>query len=777
MSRLTKTVLISLGFLLLSVILVLIFMSPIAKYLIEKYDEKYTGRKITIDWVYVNPFTGYMHLNNPKIYESGSDSVFFSSESIDINFALRKMLFKTFEITQLEFDKPNGTLIWDLKKLNIDDLINLIGGEKKDTIKSTWRYNIRDVLINQGTFYYREKDTPINYFIKDVVLSSKGIRWNEDTISVHFSFLPGTGTGDVKGDLQMNLKSKDYRLATTIHKFDLMIIEQYMKELSNYGSFRASLDADIRATGNFNDQENINIKGNIAINDFHFGKSPKEDYASFDRLSLNIINLSPKNHKYLFDTMAIKHPYFKYERYDYLDNIETMFGKGGENIAAVNGDPTRFNLILEIAKYVKVLARNFFSSNYKINHFALTDGKLLFNDYSISSKFAIALQPLNISADSIDKTHRKIDAKFTSGIEPYGNGWVSLSVNPRDTANFDMQYHFKEIPVSLFNPYTISYTSFPLDRGTIEFRGNWRVREGIIKSTNHLVIIDPRVTKRRRNKNEKWIPLPLIMSFIRERGYVIDYEIPITGNLRDPKYHFHDVVFDLIENIFVKPVTTPYRSEVKETENEIEKALTFKWEMRQSVPSKRQEGFVEKLVDFLKENPEATITVHREYYANKEKEQILFYESKKKFYLISNKLKEQLFTEKDSEMVDNMSVKDTDFVHFLNRNANDSMLFTIQDKCAKLIDSGFVNMKFEQLCKAREEGFNSFFREDELIKRMHLSKRDDVIPYNGFSYYKIEYNNGNPKSLIRAYEKMKEFNDEAPRKKFKQVRKANKNTL
>ena len=139
MSRLTKTVLISLGFLLLSVILVLIFMSPIAKYLIEKYDEKYTGRKITIDWVYVNPFTGYMHLNNPKIYESGSDSVFFSSESIDINFALRKMLFKTFEITQLEFDKPNGKLIWDLKKLNIDDLINLIGGEKKDAIKSTWR--------------------------------------------------------------------------------------------------------------------------------------------------------------------------------------------------------------------------------------------------------------------------------------------------------------------------------------------------------------------------------------------------------------------------------------------------------------------------------------------------------------------------------------------------------------------------------------------------------------------------------------------------------------
>ena len=62
-----------------------------------------------------------------------------------------------------------------------------------------------------------------------------------------------------------------------------------------------------------------------------------------------------------------------------------------------------------------------------------------------------------------------------------------------------------------------------------------------------LVIIDPRVTKRLRNKDKQWIPLPLIMAFIRERGNVIDYEIPITGNLKNPKFHFHDVLVDLLK--------------------------------------------------------------------------------------------------------------------------------------------------------------------------------------------------------------------------------------
>ena len=54
---------------LLTVVLIFLFISPITKYLIEKYDEEYTGRQITMDRVYVNPFTGYFHFTNLKIYE------------------------------------------------------------------------------------------------------------------------------------------------------------------------------------------------------------------------------------------------------------------------------------------------------------------------------------------------------------------------------------------------------------------------------------------------------------------------------------------------------------------------------------------------------------------------------------------------------------------------------------------------------------------------------------------------------------------------------------
>jgi hypothetical protein len=584
--------------------------------------------------------------------------------------------------------------------------------------------------------------------------------------------LPGTGGGDINGDFTINLKNEDYRLAFVAHKYDLNIIEQYIKDLTNYGSFSANLDANIKAKGNFNYRENLAVSGQMAINELHFGKNPKVDFASFEKLKLGITDLKPKELKYLFDSILLIHPFFRYERYDYLDNLQTMFGKDGVNINAAKANAEKFNLVIEIARYAKVIADNFFKSDYKINHLGIYNGDIKFNDFSTSEKFAMDLNPITVIADSIDKNQNRVNVSLKSIIKPYGNVSMALSMNPKDSSDFDLQYHFQKLPVSMFNPYIISFTSFPLDRGTLEFKGTWNVRNGMIQSDNHLVIVDPRVTKRVRNKDTKWIPVPLIMTFIRERGNFIDYEIPITGNLKDPKFHLSDVIFDLIGNIFVKPPSTPYIVYVKNVENEIEKSITLNWETRHNSILPAQGKFIENMADFLVKNPEAFITVYPQQYSIKEKEYILFFEAKKKFFLVTNNKNAQSFNEEDSIKVDEMSVKDSLFVHYLNKQINDSLVFTIQEKCTRIIDSAIINTKFEQLNKERENVFVSYFKKREVEKRVKISTGENVIPYNGFSFYKIEYKGEFPEYLIKAYQQMNELNNEAPRKKFRQKRKS-----
>jgi hypothetical protein len=261
------------------------------------------------------------------------------------------------------------------------------------------------------------------------------------------------------------------------------------------------------------------------------------------------------------------------------------------------------------------------------------------------------------------------------------------------------------------------------------------------------------------------------MSLVRERGNVIDYEIPITGNLKDPKFHLKDVIIDLIENIFVKPATTAYRVNVKNAEAEIERSLTLKWQMRQNELLSDQEEFINKMVDFLIKNPDASIAVYPIEYAEKEKEYIGFFEAKKKYFLRSEDNKAHFFSEYDSIMVDKMSVKDSLFVHYLNKHNDDTLLFTIQDKCSVFIGSARINFRFKELNDSREDAFMLPFRENAVENRVKIQAGETSIPYNGFSFYKITYKGDFPESLIKANRKMNELNDKSPRKKYKRDRK------
>jgi len=752
------------------VAVVIIFISPITKYMVEKHSVEYTGRRVKMDWAYVNPFTGFVHFSNFKVYEANGDSIFFSAGGISISFAMMKMLSKTYQIDELTLTRPHGIVIQQNKRFNFDDLIAKFTPKKTNKPAGPVHFNILNVKIIDGTFYYSQPRVPIYYYIKNVNLESSGKRWDADTTDGNFSFMPGLGSGNVKGSFFLNFKNLDYRMNTAVRKFDLNILQQYLRELSNYGTFSAFADADLKVKGNFNDGKDVDMKGEWAFNDFHFGKQPGDDYASFKNLKVKMYEINPKGKKYLFDSVVLTRPFIKYEKYDSLDNYTRIFGINGSNISNVNADPTRFNLILEIAKYIQLVSEDFLKSDYKINRLAINEANIEFNDYSLNEKFSTALNPLTITADTVDKAHKRAYVNLKGGFKPYGDISASVSLDPKNVGNFDLTYKLEKLPSAMFNPYLVTYTSFPLDRGTLELYGKWSVNNKSINSDNHLLVMDPRVAKRIKKKDTKWEPVPLIMAFVRDRGNVIDYDIPITGNTDNPNFHLHDVLMKILQNMIVKPATTPYRFEVKDVEQTIEKSQKLQWQMRQIELTKRQEKFVGNIIKFLQNNPGANISVYPIEYALKEKENILFYEAKKKYYMLANSIKANEYTGKDSEYVDKMSSKNAAFVKFINRRIRDTMMFTLQQKCNAFLGESFVNARFARLVKDREKAFLAVMKEKGVGGQVKMHPGENTIPYNGFSYYKISYNGDIPPKLAKAYQELDEFNEEAPRDEYMKER-------
>ncbi|MDZ4667695.1 MAG: DUF748 domain-containing protein [bacterium] len=756
------------------VALVIVFISPIAKYLVQKYDTKYLGREIKVDWVYVNPFTGYIHLDNLEIYEAESDTVFLYASGLSVNFSMLKLLAKTYEISALKISNPRGFIIRNNNVFNFNDIIQKFSD--KDTLdtltaKDPLHFNLLNCEISEGAFYMSEPNTPINYSFLHVNFNSDGKYWDRDTINGNLSLQSGIGSGDVKLDFSINIKTLDYRFGAVVTNFNLGVMNQYLQDLASYGSLSGFINGNIKAKGNFNSKENIDGHGRIVINDFHFGKDSLTDYVSYKQLALAIIRLAPAHKKYLFDTIRLEEPYFKYEKYDELDNLQNMFGEKGAKVKEVKNNPEKFNLIITVSQYIQTLFKNFFKSDYKINSLAVVDANLVFNDFSVSEKFSTSLNPLNIKSDSVSNKNKLVRVYLKSGIKPYGFLTVNISVDPSTNKDFDLHYKLQKVSASQFNPYVISYTSFPLDRGTLELFGNWQVRNDLIKSNNHLIVVDPRLSKRIRKQDAQWLPVPLAFLFVRERGNVIDYEIPISGNLKDPKFHYMDPIMDALKNIFVKPATTPYRFEVKNLETEIEKSQALAWFRRQAQLNIGQENFLNKISDFLKENPSASILVQPVTYAEKEKEYILFFEAKKKYYLLRKGKTEKFLTKQDSLAVERLSVKDPSFIKYLNKHLTDSLLFTVQEKCYSLVGEAFINGEFNKLKNSRTQAFKAYFDEAGTGKQIKIVSNKNGIPFNGLSSFELHYKGKIPEALLEAYQQLNAYNLVAPRDKYRAFRK------
>lgn len=773
-TKLKKTILTIIITITIVVTLVIVFISPIAKYLVEKYDIKYTGREISMDYAYVNPFTGYIFMKNVNIKELKSDSVFIFSKGISAQFSLLKLINKTYEISHITLNQPIFVISQTNKNLNFDDIIKKFTPEKTSVKKTPLHFNMLNMKINDGIIYYRENTFPINLSVIKVNIESKGLKWDMDTLNAKISLLSGNGAGGIDGNITINLKNLNYKLDAVINKLQLQFLEQYFKKMSNYGSFAAILDAKLKTSGNFKDAQNLNAKGIVIVNDFHFGETATKDFASFEKFILQVKDLNPKNKTYLLDSISLSDPYFKFERYDYLDNVQMMFGKKGTLVSGAANNAEEFNLILEIGNYIKALAKNFFKSNYKVNRLAIYKGNFTYNDYTLNEKFSISASPIDIIADSIDKNNTRVKLFFNAGLKPFGDAKVNLSINPKDSSDFDLNYNITKLPISLFNPYLIKYTSFPVDRGSVELKGTWHVKNGIINSNNHLLVIDPRVNKRIKNKNTKWIPLRLVMFFIRERGNIIDYEIPITGNLNKPNFIFKDAIFDALGNIFIKPATAPYRTQIKNIEYEIEKSMSLKWDMNSSSLSSNQINFLENMSDLLKKDSSLLISIDPMPYAEKEREYILFFEAKKKYLLLNKKNSTKSLNHEDTITINRMSNKDSLFIKYLNSKLDNQLAYTVQEKCENLLGNDFINKKLEELYTARKNQFKMFFKDARINNRIKINPIKNNIPFNGFSYYKINYKGELPKSLEKAYEKINELNNEAPRNKFKKMRDKNK---
>lgn len=535
-----KTILYFASAILIICVLAFLAASPLLKYLLQRYDLVYLGRELKIESVRVNILTGRIKMNNVKLFELNSDKVFISARSITSNISILKLISNEFNLAKVEIDHPDVNIKKNRFNLNYDDLVIKMENANKQGGFSM-KFNWDDVLVTSGKLLFQEDSIAIKCGFKNINLEVKKTA-NKKGLDLNFEFENGLGSGSVKGVLKYLLSDKRYQLALQVKKYDMNIVDQYFKVLIPDVRFRAILDADFKSKGILGKKEDVTNSGLIRITNLHCGTDSIADYLSFRELELSLREISPKKKIFAYDSVIIKYPYINYVKYNHLDNFQNFFGINGSKIT--RSDSTDFNLVTELTAYLKMLSRNFKKSDYLVDRFRVESGELNVTDHSEQRQFYMRLYPINLAADKISKKNRRIHASLNVHVSPSTNLNMSIGINPINYKDFEIHYNMKGLPLVVLNPYLTALTSFPFEKGILDCDGNWHVDNGNIESQNHLILHGPKLMRRVKGESTNKIPMRMLFRLMRNNSGIVESDLPITGNLSDPKFELKKAVWD-----------------------------------------------------------------------------------------------------------------------------------------------------------------------------------------------------------------------------------------
>lgn len=138
-------------------VLVSLLVSPFTKSYVNEHGHELIGRKINVDGVSINVFTGNVALKDVTIFEANGDSVFINAESMDVNLSMIDLLQKKIHLEALNVNNPKMNIVQRDTTFNFDDMLQFFaeGGEE-----SSDEYVIDKFKLKGGEVNYLDKTEP-----------------------------------------------------------------------------------------------------------------------------------------------------------------------------------------------------------------------------------------------------------------------------------------------------------------------------------------------------------------------------------------------------------------------------------------------------------------------------------------------------------------------------------------------------------------------------------------------------------------------------------------
>jgi len=692
-------------------ILLVVFISPVVKWAVEKHSVEYTGRQINMDKLVINLFNGNIRVNGLKIYEAKSSKVFFQCNELYGNIVVHKLLSSQYEIPEIRLDHPVINIIEKGNRFNFSDLIDRFSTKSSLPVKQDkpiiWKINSVDII--SATISYVNTSPYNSVKLERCNINIPGISWDNKVYSINTDFAFASG-GTVKGRVLFNKNSWVYNIMADIKQFDIKPFYTYLKDYLKVNSLDGFISTHLNINGNMHKATEIAASGNITVDKFSMVDNVNDKLVAVDKMSIQIDSLNTEKNIYRFASISLLKPYIKFEMYKDGYNFNRL-----TTSPAATTDTSKVvysNMFLMVADYVQNIVGNYVVSSYNADKFTVNDGTFIFIDYTLYDKFKYKFEALNILSDRINSNSTKIYFDVSSTLNRTGQMKGNMSINPKDLKDFSMDCTVKNITVSDFNPYSKYYVATPFLNGKADYTNKTTVVKRQLTSDNLLLVQKIIAGKKDKTFKPQYnMPVRLAVALLRDVHGNIKLDIPVTGSLDDPKFKWGKVIWQVLGNMMVKAATAPFRllAGVFGGKEEDYKEVDFNY--LQTAVDENQQKQLDKLVKMLKDKLDLKLELIQVSSRGDEAEALAIYQTKKKYLGIADSTNEQ------KQQINAINMNDSLFTKYVDSSLQTNSGFeSVQEKCKRLIGKENLKASIGIIMQKRIDAVAAYLTQQQVSK-------------------------------------------------------------
>jgi hypothetical protein len=368
------------------------------------------------------------------------------------------------------------------------------------------------------------------------------LRWNTNAtihIGADVGFQPATA--DIQLDFdRLDLTTLDTYLASKVNLFIL-------------GS-EVNLHGTVHLRPQVNSLPVVSFTGDASLEHFHtvdgvFG----EDLVKWDALRFNgmVANLNPPLVSMREIVLDGAYARVIIETNHSLNLLNVLKPAGGAEAAATNaptlaaaapGETTNAPMLISIGTIV------------------ITNAAIKFSDRSLEPNVNLTLESVNGSVSDLS-TERLQHALVNLEAKVGGVGPVEItgSINPLQSGETnDLKISVKDVDLTPASPYAGKFAGYGIAEGKLNLDLDYHIVGKKIAAKNVVTLDQFAFGEKVESPEATHLPVRLAIAILKDREGKIILDVPVEGDLGDPKFRIGKVVTRAIVNILEKVATSPF---------------------------------------------------------------------------------------------------------------------------------------------------------------------------------------------------------------------------